>query len=117
MHVKARLRHKIEWLACIVQLMFCDQLVAGNGIPNSTNAYMLHKQIKRQIDVLSSLPLLPFHLTLMVFAIAKCRHSVVNPRDPKGSVAMLVWGSCSLQRPLFQQASHNHSASPNLDWC
>ncbi|DBB09421.1 TPA: hypothetical protein ACH3X3_007990 [Trebouxia sp. C0006] len=83
MHVKARLRHKIEWLACTVQLMFCDQLVAGNGIPNSTNAYMLHKQIKRQIDVLSSLPLLPFHLTLMVFAIAKCRHSVVNPKRSK----------------------------------
>ena len=48
--------------------MFFDQLVAGNGIPNSTNTYMLHQQNKRQIDVLSSLPLLPFYLTLMVFA-------------------------------------------------
>ncbi len=33
--------------ACIVLLTFCD--VAGNGIPDNTDAYKLHQQAKIQI--------------------------------------------------------------------
>ena len=46
-HVKARAKTQDRMAACIVLLTFCD--VAGNGIPDNTDAYMLHQQVKIQI--------------------------------------------------------------------
>ena len=73
--------------------MFCDQLVAGDGVPDSTDAYM---PINRSKDKLICCTICQaYHCCCFVDIDGlRQKHTLCceTKEAPEGSITMLVWG-------------------------